>query len=161
MSSRAPRRWWPWVAVAAVAGLILAGVGIVATADRDRSERTIPSPAATSATPPSPTPVTPEPLAVELGRVVGRRVEGRLSRPTLRTAARSVRDVMGQFYTAAFIDPVRSGEVAVPPLVESFARDARAAARQDLGALTLGGAAGRLDEVGRVEASLDVRVVGD
>lgn len=147
--------------IAAVAGLIVAGIRIVSTRDAGRDERAAPTPGATTVSPSSPSPGPIEPLAVELGRVVGRRVEGRLPRATLRTAAEGVREVIAGMYTAGFVDAARAADDTVPPLLGSFAPAARVAARDDLAALTLGRTADRLEDVRPDEASLDVRVIGD
>jgi len=68
---------------------------------------------------------------------------------------------MTDVYSVGFVDPARWNDGAFPSLFRSFAPDARAAARGDLGALTLGKTAALLDAVRPRIARLDVHVVAD
>jgi polyisoprenyl-teichoic acid--peptidoglycan teichoic acid transferase len=154
------RRWWIGAAVATAAGALLVIVAIVATGDADRTSP-VPTPTSTTAPPSSPSPATADTLTIELGRVDGRRVDGGLPQATVRTTAEAVRDVMTDVYTTGFVDPARWGDGTFPSLFTSFAPTARAAARGDLGALTLGAMAHRLEGVRPSDTTMDVRVIGD
>ncbi|GEM_PF-697535 len=162
MSPRTARTWRSILAIVAVVGVAVAAVLVFATGDADRpTPRPVGSARSPSTPPASPSPGTAEAFAVELDRVLGRGVERRLPRATLRRAADAVAGVMTDVYATGFVDPARWEGGEFPSLFSSFAPAARTAARRDLAALTLGRTVARLDGVRPNEASVDVRVIGD
>ncbi|MGE5460067.1 MAG: LCP family protein, partial [Solirubrobacterales bacterium] len=122
------------------------------------SPRPVPSASPSS---PAPSPSPPQTFEIALGHVRGSGVAAKPRRPTTWRAARAVRAVMTDVYSAAFIEPDRLPRAGSQRLLRSFAPEARAAARDDLDALTLGRAAPLLDAVEPRVALLDVHIVTD
>ena len=105
------------------------------------------------ATPPAadPTPTAdaaPEasPLHVRLAKVTGVALVGRPPKAPLLGPAEEIRRTIERMYAAAFVDPSSWGS-GFRGVLDAFASDARARARDDLTQLTLGGTARRLESV--------------
>jgi hypothetical protein len=139
--------------------LALVGVAVLVTVGSrpEDHEAAPPSPSPT----PSPAPSSPVPvhLVVKVRRVERIGVSGKVRRGEVRAAVRGVRDTVGALYRTSFVDPWLWSAGTFPGLVDSFAPRARAGARRDLGDLTLGNTARRLDGVDPRRARLDVGVL--
>jgi len=149
------------VVTAVVVALIVAGGPWVTRPPGAPAARTSPTPAAGTTPRVSPTPTPSFELTVELGRVSGRGPDGRVRAGRLAGPAQAVLGTMTELYSAGFVDPGRWAEGRFPGLLRLFAREARRQARTDLGELTLGRAAARLDGVRPRRAKLDVRFLTD
>jgi LCP family protein required for cell wall assembly len=96
---------------------------------------------------PSPSPAAPVPeLRVTLAKVKAHPVRGNAKTRRLRPQARRVRDVMAGLYSAGFVSP-EAWAGRFGPAVHHFRGLARRHARRDLDRLTLGTAAGQVNEV--------------
>jgi hypothetical protein len=118
-----------------------------------------------SSTPSPSPPAVPPPTVdfdVDVRRIDRVAVSKAMRRTEVRAAVREVRHTVEALYRTAFVDPAAWGEGTFPALVDSFAPGARPGARRDLGDLTLGPIARRLDTVDPRRARVDVGVlVGD
>jgi LCP family protein required for cell wall assembly len=142
--------------VAALLAVIIPAATLLASCESTSPPSPAPVPTASPSAPvPSPSP--PEAFEIALGRVRGSGVAAKPRRPATWRAARAVRAVMTEVYSAGFLETDRGSR----PLLRSFAAEARAAAKDDLEALTLGKAAPLLDTVRPRVARLDVHVVAD
>lgn len=142
-----------WLALAAVAVLVLGvagGVWLALSGDRPTEPPPAPQP-------PSSPPPPAYSLDVTLRRVKGLPVVGKARQRRLRQPAEAVRQAMTDLYSTGFVDPARWVGGRFMALVDHFAGEARREARGDLEDLTLGRAAGHLTAVRPEWARLDVR----
>jgi hypothetical protein len=141
----------PWRPV--LAGVVLVLVGALGVWTSLRADQQTEPPPASS---PSPSPPAYA-LEVELRRVNGLAVVGKARDRRLRDPAESVRQMMTDLYSTAFVDPARWESGRFSTLFPHFVADAREQARRDLENLSLGAAAAHLDAVRPEWARLDVR----
>jgi hypothetical protein len=139
--------------VAALGGAVLVALGRRSGDDQAAP----PSPSPTPSPSPAPSPAVP--LMVKVRRVERIGVSGRERGSEVRAAVRGVRDTVGTLYRTGFVDPSLWSAGAFPGLVDSFAPRARAGVRRDVGDLTLGNTARRLDGVDPRRARIDVGIL--
>jgi LCP family protein required for cell wall assembly len=145
---------------ALVAILVVAIVGVVAAVTLLPTSGAPLVPSVTTSSPLT-AQTHPYPLEVRLRRVLGRGPDGPVRRRALRRPAEAIRGTFTDLYETAFVDPELWGKGRFPGLERFFAADARAQARRDLGELTIGRSARRLEAVRPRPARLEVRFVTD
>jgi hypothetical protein len=141
----------PWRPVVVAAVLVVLGALGVWTVLRGEPATEAPAPPSPSASP------TTYALDVELRRVKGLAVVGKAREGRLRDPAESVRRMMADLYSTAFVDPARWEQGRFSSLFPHFVPGARVEARRDLENLSLGPAAAHLDIVRPEWARLDLR----
>lgn len=141
-------------AVAVTVAVVLVGVAIWwAVAGDDDPQRVSPPV-------PAPSPTGPRYfLLVDLRRVDGISVAGRMPQSRLRAVAEDVRETMTGVYSTGFVDTAQWHDGRFPALFEHFVQGAQRQARRDLEDLSLGSTARRLDVVRPDRARLGVRVL--
>jgi hypothetical protein len=109
---------------------------------------------------PAPSPTGPQYfLLVDLRRVDGISVAGRMQQSRLRAVAEHVRETLTGVYATGFVDTAQWHDGRFPALFAYFADGAQRQARRDLEDLSLGSTARRLDVVRPDRARLGVRVL--
>jgi hypothetical protein len=141
-------------AVGVTVALLLAGMAIWwAVAQDDDPQRG-------SRSVPAPSPTGPRYfLLVDLRRVDGIPVEGRVPPQQVRAVAEDVRETMTGVYSTGFVDTAQWHDGRFPALFDYFATGAQQEARRDLEDLTLGSTSRRLEVVRPDRARLGVRVL--
>jgi hypothetical protein len=141
-------------AVGVTVAVLLAGVAIWwALAQDDDPQRP-------SRPVPAPSPTGPRYfLLVDLRRVDGISVAGRVQQSRLRAVAEDVRETMTGVYSAGFVDTALWQGGRFPALFQHFAQGAQREARRDVEDLSLGSTARRLEVVRPERARLGVRVL--
>jgi LCP family protein required for cell wall assembly len=140
-----------------VAATAVGGALWLAAGSSDPAPAASGAPAASSEPSPEPVPV----LEVDLRRVRGTGVGGRVAARRLVRPAEGVRKLGGELYSIGFVDPARWDGGRFPELLALFGDRTRAQARRDLGELTLGGAATELAALRPEGARVDVRFLLD